>query len=112
MFNGESRNMILTYIISNSKEEAENIAIDLLEKKLVYSLNIIEDTPSMRWENDRIVKLKRTLVLAKSKSLLYKQIEDEVKRVQTTGTTVVFSMPITQMSQDLFDNIQEVALKV
>jgi uncharacterized protein involved in tolerance to divalent cations len=63
--------MILAYIISNSKEEAENIAVDLLEKKLVFSVNIIEDTPSMRWENNKVIKLKRTIVLAKTKSLLY-----------------------------------------
>ncbi|MCG8702331.1 MAG: divalent-cation tolerance protein CutA [Bacteroidales bacterium] len=104
--------MILAYIISNSREEAENIAIDLLEKKYVYSVNIIPDTPSMRWEDDKIVKLKRTIVLAKTKALLYREIEDEVKRVQTTGTAIVFSMPISQMSQDLFDNIQQNTLKV
>ncbi len=104
--------MILAYIISNNKEEAENIAIDLLEKRLVYSVNIFPDMPSMRWENDKIIKLSRTIVLAKTKALLYKQIEDEVKRVQTTGTAIVFSMPISQMSQDLFDNIQANTPKV
>jgi len=104
--------MILTYIISNSKGEAENIANDLLEKKLVYSVNLFEDVSSMRWEKSKIVKLKRTIVLAKTKSLLYNEIEKEVKRVQTTGTAIVFSMPITQMSQDLFDNIQHFTLKV
>ena len=104
--------MILTYIISNSKEEAENIAADLLEKRLVYSVNIIHDVSSMRWDNGKIIKFKRTIVLAKTKSLLYSDIEDEVKRVQTTGSAIVFSMPITQMSQDLFDNIQQVTIKV
>ena len=105
-------NMILAYIISNSKEEAENIAVDLIEKRLVYSVNIIQDITSMRWDNNKIVKFKRTIVLAKTKSLLYKQIEDEVKRVQTTGTAIVFSMPVIQMTEDLFDNIQEETLKV
>jgi uncharacterized protein involved in tolerance to divalent cations len=104
--------MILAYIISNSKEEAEHIAYDLLEKKLVYSVNLIPDTPSMRWENDQIIKLSRTIVLAKTKALLYAQIEEEVKRAQTSGTAIVFSIPITQMSQDLFDNIQESTMKV
>ena len=104
--------MILTYIISNSKEEAENIAIDLLEKRLVYSVNLIPDMPSMRWENDQIIRLSRTIVLAKTKALLYTQIEKEVKWVQTSGTAIVFSMPISQISQDLFQNIQDNTLKV
>ncbi|MBN1186950.1 MAG: divalent cation tolerance protein CutA [Bacteroidales bacterium] len=104
--------MVLAYIISNSREEAENIAVDLLEKKFVYSINIFPDMPSMRRENGKTVKLKRTIIFAKTKSLLYKDIEEEVKRVQTTVTTIVFSMPITQMSQDLYDNIQVNTLKV
>lgn len=104
--------MILAYIISNSREEAETIAVDLLEKNLVYSVNLIPDIPSMRKENGKIVKLQRTIVLAKTKALLYPKIESEVKRVQTTGTAILFSIPISQMSQDLFDNIQEATLKV
>jgi uncharacterized protein involved in tolerance to divalent cations len=112
LFIQQNKIVILVYIISNSKEEAENIAVDLLEKRLVYSVNTFPDMPSMRWEDGKIVKLRRTIVLAKTKSLLYKKIEDEVKQVQTTGTAIVFSMPITQMSQDLFDNIQISTIKV
>ena len=104
--------MILAYIISNSANEAEMIATDLLEKKLVFSVNIIPNIKSMRRDGNNIVKLQRTIVLAKTKSLLYKKIEAEVKRVQTTGTAIVFSIPLTQMSQDFFDNIQANTLKV
>lgn len=104
--------MILAYIISNSPEEAEEIAQDLLEKKLVFSVNILENIRSMRRVGDKIVKLNRTIVLAKTKALLYNEIEQEVKRVQTSGTAIVFSIPITQLSHDLFENIQLNTLKV
>ena len=104
--------MILAYIISNNAEEAEQIAIDLLEKKLVYSINIIPDIKSMQRDGGKIIILQRTIVLAKTKALLYKEIEAEIKRVQTTGTAIIFSMPLTQMSQDLFENIQINTLKV
>lgn len=104
--------MILAYILTNSAEEAEIIAIDLLTKKLVYSINIISEIRSMRRENNKIIKLNRTIMLAKTKALLYKRLEEEVQRVQTTGTAIVFAMPLTQMSQDLFDNIQSNTLKV
>lgn len=99
--------MILAYIISNSAEEAEQIAIDLLEKNFVYSVNIIPDIKSYRKEGEKIIKQHRTIVLAKAKSDLYQKIEDEVLRIQTTGTAIVFSMPMTQMSKNLFDNIRE-----
>jgi uncharacterized protein involved in tolerance to divalent cations len=98
--------MILVYLISNSAEEAENIAMDLLTKKLIYSANIIGRVKSMRWENEKIVNLERTIMLAKTKASLYPGIEKTIKEVQTTGTVVLFSMPITQMSKDLFENIQ------
>ena len=104
--------MILAYILTNSAEEAEEIAIDLLKKKLVYSINIISNVKSMRRENNKIIKINRTIILAKTKSLLYKKLEEELQRVQTTGSAIVFSMPLSQMSQDLFDNIQHCTLKV
>lgn len=88
--------MIFAYIISNSAKEAEQIATDLIEKRLVYSVNIIPEIKSMKRVEDKIVKLNRTIVLAKTKSLLYQELENEVKRVQTTGTAIVFSIPITQ----------------
>jgi uncharacterized protein involved in tolerance to divalent cations len=104
--------MILAYIISNSKDEAEMLALDLLEEQLVYSVNLLPDIISMRWANGEIKKLNRTIVLAKTKSLLYKKIEDEVNLKQTSGTAIVFTMPITQTTQELFDDIQKYTLKV
>jgi uncharacterized protein involved in tolerance to divalent cations len=101
--------MILAYIISNSSEEAEYIAMDLLKKKLVYSVNIVPDVKSYRRQEDDIIRQKRTIVLCKTKSSLYEKIEVEVLRVQTTGTAIVFSMPMTQLSQNLFDNIRAFA---
>lgn len=98
--------MILTYIISNSADEAENIAMILLKKKLVYSVNIIPSTRSFRRQEDKIIRQERTIVLAKTKSVLYQQIEDEVEKLQQSGTVIVFSMPFVQMSKKLFENIQ------
>jgi uncharacterized protein involved in tolerance to divalent cations len=104
--------MILAYIISNSAEEAEEIAVDLLEKKLVFSVNIIPDIKSMRRDGDKIIRLERTIVLAKTKGLLFNEIEAEIKRVQTTGTTIAFTMPLTQVTKELYDNIQVNTQKV
>lgn len=104
--------MILAYIISNSAREAEQIALDLLKKKLVYSINIIPEIRSFRRQGEEIIEQKRTIVLAKTKSLLYPDIEKEVDRIQNSGTAIVFSVPFVQMSQILFENIQNNTLKV
>jgi uncharacterized protein involved in tolerance to divalent cations len=104
--------MILAYIISNSAEEAEKIAMELLEKRLVYSINIIPAIRSYLRDGNKIVKQKRTIVLAKSKSMLYPEIEKEVDSIQNSGTAIVFSVPFAQMSDLLFQNIQENTLKV
>ncbi len=104
--------MILAYILTNSAEEAEEIAFDIMSKKLVYSINIIPNVKSLRQEDNEIIRIDRTILLAKTKALLFKELEEEVQRVQTTGTAIVFSMPLTQMSKDLFDNIQQNTTKV
>jgi uncharacterized protein involved in tolerance to divalent cations len=104
--------MILAYIISNSTDEAEKIAMNLMEKKLVYGVNVIPSIRSFQRDGDRIVKQERTIVLAKTKAILYQQIEDEVENLQQTGTAIVFSMPFAQMSKKLFENIQSNTLDI
>ena len=106
LFLPKTKDMILAYIISNSTDEAEQIALDLMERKLVYSVNIIPSIRSFRREGEGIVKQERTIVLAKTKSILYQQIEDVVESLQNTGTAIVFSMPFVQMSKKLFENIK------
>ena len=103
--------MILVYIISNDADEAEQIALNLLKKKLVYGVNIIPSVRSYRREKDEVVKHERTIVLAKTKAILYQQIEDEVDQLQESETAIVFSMPFVQMSRKLFDNIKENTLE-
>ena len=104
--------MILAYIISNSEEEAEDLSRKLIEKRLVHSVNLIPGVKSLLRQGDQIVEEQRTLVLAKTKALLFRELEAEIEKFQARSTQTLFSMPLTQMSQTLFDLIQENTLKV
>jgi uncharacterized protein involved in tolerance to divalent cations len=104
--------MILVYIIAKNNEEAKDLARDLFDKKLIYSANIISDISSMRLEGENIIEYNETLLFAKTKALLYKEIEQELKSYQKSDDQLIFSVPITQISHNLFDKIQKNTIKV
>ena len=104
--------MVTILIITKNKESAKEIGKKILEEKLAYSLNILDNIFSMRREGDKIVEYQETLILAKTKALLYPKVEALIKVMEADYKPLVFSFPITQMQQTLFDSIQESTLKV
>ncbi len=104
--------MVTIFIITKNKESAKEIAMRILEERLAYSLNILDNVFSMRREKGKIVEYHETLILAKTKALLYHKVEELIKNLDADHQPLVFSFPITQMQQTLFDSIQASTLKV
>ncbi|MFW6371392.1 MAG: divalent cation tolerance protein CutA [Bacteroidota bacterium] len=104
--------MVTIFIITKNKESAKEIAMRILEERLAYSLNILDNVFSMRREKGKIVEYHETLILAKTKALLYHKVEELIKNLDADHQPLVFSFPITQMQQTLFDSIQATTLKV
>ncbi len=98
--------MILIYILTKDKEEAIKIGSELIDKKLTHSINILPEIFSMRRVGNKIVDYHETILLVKTKALLYQDIEKFVSRVLENHSPTMFSLPITQINRDLFKLIQ------
>jgi len=104
--------MVLIYIVAKDKEEGKKISLELLENKYAHSINIFPEILSLKQENGKITEYSQTLVTVKTKALLYPRVEQLVQKVQKINDPVIFSLPITQLHQDLFDRIQRNTMKV
>jgi uncharacterized protein involved in tolerance to divalent cations len=104
--------MVLIYIVAKNKEEGKKISLELLEKKFAHSINIFPEILSMKQEDGKITEYSQTLVTVKTKALLYPRVEKLVQEIQAIDDPVIFSLPITQLHQDLFDRIQQNTMKV
>jgi periplasmic divalent cation tolerance protein len=72
--------LILLYVTNPSKEEAERIARQLLDRKLIACANIFPITSIYRWEG-RVAKESEYVLLAKTVKEKLGQTEKEIKKV-------------------------------
>ncbi|NBC83547.1 MAG: divalent cation tolerance protein CutA [Bacteroidetes bacterium] len=99
--------MVLIYVVTKNNESAKSIAKTLIQNKLAYSINILKDVCSYRPdEHNEMIEYAETLLLVKTKALLYKKVEEAVNNVKGIDHPIIFSLPITQISQEMFNLIQ------
>ncbi|MEM7551958.1 MAG: divalent cation tolerance protein CutA [Bacteroidota bacterium] len=99
--------MVLIYLITKDAKEAKNVGSKLIEERLANSANVIPAIQTMRWSNDRVLDVRETVLLIKTKSLLYSRIEKRVAELMGIDTPNIFSMPITQINPGYMDVLKK-----
>ena len=91
---------IVILVTASSEEEAKKIAQSLVEKRLAACVNIIKDVQSVfRWKG-KISDEKELLLIIKTRKKLYKNVEEEVKRLHSYEVPEVIALPIISGSKD------------
>lgn len=99
--------MVLVFVSLESAEIARKIAKTILTDKLGFTAKILPEVTSYRSnENDEIVERKETLLLISTKSVLYSSIEDKISEIVNHRKSLIYSVPISQMSQAFFEHVQ------
>jgi periplasmic divalent cation tolerance protein len=91
---------IVIFITTEDKKQAEKIARGLLEAKLIACANIINGVRSLFWWQGKIDSSKETLLVLKTKKILFKKIEKKVKLLHSYQTPEIIALPVVQGSQD------------
>ncbi len=87
-------------------EIAEQITKILLEKKLVSSIQRREVT-SIWWYNNQIEQGKEYVLEMKTKKELFKEIEEEIKKLHTYEIAEIFAEEIKEGSKEYLDWIEK-----
>ena len=99
--------MVLIYLITKDSGEARSIGRSLIKERLANSVNVIPRIQSMRWSAGEVINTTETILLVKTKSLLYSKIEKRVCELMGTNNPNIFSMPITQINHGYQDILRE-----
>jgi periplasmic divalent cation tolerance protein len=91
---------ILIFITAKNKKEASMLAKNLLEDKLIACANIIDGVQSLFWWQGKIDSSKETLLILKTKKVLFKKIMEKVKSLHSYQTPEIIALPLTHGSQD------------
>lgn len=89
--------MILMYVSVSLPHSVDAIAELILKERLANHVNIVKNSESMVWKDGQIVRSDETILLIKTKALLYANIERAIKNLRLKEKPKMFSVPITQI---------------
>ncbi len=89
----------MALVTASSEEEAKKIARVLVEKKLAACVNIVKEVQSVfRWKGE-LSEENEVLLIIKTKSRQFKNLEDEVKKLHSYDVPEIIALPIVSGSK-------------
>lgn len=97
--------MVLVYVSLSEQHTAEQVAELLLKERLANHINIIPKISCMMFEeaSGEVKRTRETVLMIKTKALLYRTIEKKLEEMHLPGHPKIFSMPITQISEGYYE---------
>jgi len=96
--------------VATPKRETKKIINILLTKKLVACVNEIKNIGSYYWWENKICVDKESLLIIKTKKMLFKKLLQEIKKVHPYKVPEVISVDIKNGNKEYFDWINSVTL--
>jgi len=97
---------ILVFCTINSKEQARKIANVLVKDRLAACVNIVNGVSSVYFWDGKIVEDDEFLMIIKSKSSLFDQLEHKIKEIHPYEVPEIISVEIEKGSEPYLDWIK------
>lgn len=98
---------ILVFCTIDSKEQAQRISRQLIESKLAACVNIISGVSSVYFWEGKVVEDNEFLLIIKSKSSIYKELEKKIKELHPYEVAEIISVKIDEGSDKYLDWIRQ-----
>lgn len=99
-------NYIIVTTAIDDKSVANQVTKELLKKRLVSCVQT-KEVISNYWWKGKLEETKEYILQMKSKKVLYKEIEEEIKQIHGYETPEIFSIEIKDGNKDYLDWIEE-----
>lgn len=93
---GEEREFILVLTTVPNSEKAEEIAIKLVEERVSACVTIIPGRASFYWWEGKIEREEEFVLLAKTRSSLYKKLEELLLSLHPYTVPEIIALPIVE----------------
>ncbi|MDD2487328.1 MAG: divalent-cation tolerance protein CutA [Candidatus Gracilibacteria bacterium] len=100
-------NYIQVFVSIDNKDNAKILAKKILENKLGACVQLIDGINSFYWWKSNIDESNETLLLIKTKSDLYDNLEKFIKENHSYDIPEIIIMPIVGGNKDYFGWIEE-----
>ena len=93
----------IVYITAGDKTEALRIGRALVAERLVACANILGESTSLYWWDDKVNEEPETVLIAKTQQSLVDAVIARVKELHSYDCPCVVSWPITSANPDYLD---------
>ncbi|MBN1187385.1 MAG: divalent cation tolerance protein CutA [Bacteroidales bacterium] len=104
--------MVLIYVIVENSVDAMRVAKKVLEERLAHNIRVLPETWSFKRVQDQIMDERESVIMIETKSSNYAEIESQILRMLAPKKPAIYSVPMIQLNQDLFNVIQSQAVAV
>ncbi|QLG45659.1 divalent cation tolerance protein CutA [Costertonia aggregata] len=101
----------MAHIITKDKKQALKIIDILMGEKLLLHAVVSEKTVYQKI-GDKLQESQQTLIIGKTKALLFNTINEEIKKHFSENMPMLYSIPIVYMDDELTDLIRSETAKV
>jgi periplasmic divalent cation tolerance protein len=98
---------VVVMITTGSREEAERVALALLEARLAACVNLLPRVTSLYWLEGKIDRSEEVLLLVKTRRALFPQLVETVRTVHSYDVFEAIGLPIQAGSDDYLRWIEE-----
>jgi uncharacterized protein involved in tolerance to divalent cations len=100
-------------VITDTEEQANDIVDFLLERNMLLEAVLLEKVSVRKKRNsNKIENVKRTLIMGKTKALLFNTIDELLKEKYEDDMPIIYSLPIVHMdweqSKQLVNDVAKV----
>jgi len=90
---------VIVLVTTASKQEAENIAQNLLKERLIACANITGPVSSLFHWSGKLEKAEEYLIFMKSRKDLFEKLAETVKALHSYEVPEIFALPIVEGSK-------------
>lgn len=87
---------VIVFMTTATKEEAEKIARNLLNERLIACANIVGPVSSLFWWKGKINQASEFLVLMKTSSGVFEKLAMAIKRMHSYDVPEIIAVPIAK----------------
>ena len=88
--------MVLVYITTKDKSEAQRIGRALVQERFAACVNILDGMESIYWWEGKVESSQEAILIAKTKNTLVEKLMAKVKELHSYSVPCVLALPISQ----------------
>lgn len=90
----------LIYVPVSSREEAERIAKEIVERRLAACANILMAGNSFFWWEGKVDKAPETILILKTRREYYHKVAEAVRRLHSYTCPAIIALPVIAINED------------